>query len=86
MLQPFGIDTYNFPCLEDPYNNYRSLALNYPFKTVYENDNSCRYQSYEVYRHHNSETFYFESNENVCPVMNDEAWNGLKVKFNFLIF
>lgn len=61
-LQPLAIT--NFCCSEERfyYNPPAEQSLTYhPFDNVQE-----VYQSYEVYRHHNSETFYYKTNENEC--------------------
>lgn len=83
---------YNYPCTEDPYFSYYSSPLEdhvyqEPFLGPYEvlpssheenqaYNNYYQYQSYEVRRHHNSETFYYKTDEELYSTNPENSIDG----------
>ncbi|KAK6645582.1 hypothetical protein RUM43_001859 [Polyplax serrata] len=83
---------YNYPCIEDPYFSYYSSPLEdhlyqEPFLGPFEvlpssqeesqvYNNYYQYQSYEVRRHHNSETFYYKTDEELYSTNPESTIDG----------
>lgn len=82
---------YNYPCTEDPYFSYYSSPLEdhiyqEPFLGSFEvlssspeenhTYNHYQYQSYEVRRHHNSETFYYKTDEELYSTTQEGFFDG----------